>query len=943
MKNLFVRKIIVSSIISITFIFGFIYFGISNKLLNISLMGNSVTDIYYYCDDTYKLSGSSCYKTEYMDSLLIGDIDNNNEININDITLIQKYLTESYKLSDNQLLVADINNDSRINGSDISIIQKYLLEDTDNNQVSRSSAGVILETPYTLGIDRVCPLNYHINKDKTKCSITLIKNANQTEIMYGDLNYDKVVDVDDASILSDYLQGKISLNNIQSITADYNKDGSITIEDLNEINDIFVEASSIDVSINMLNNIDINSVKKNTDITYNASFNITGKTKYYYKWFDVKSADNTIQSDCKLATSLNDTYTIKADTNNEYVLLKVFSDSNCSEQLNMYKTDDIKIKEESIVNLDVKITSPILTTNYVNKDTTIKFYGKFTVSGSDNFYYTWTSYGDNKIVNKPVCREVSNDMPVNSSITVNKKDMYGIWQIYKDSSCNRLVKRYETDKYNYKIESININMVNNKFPVGDKHKVDLIINGNIDNSVDKVKWYSTNNEVATISDDGVLRTKKSGTTNIIASIAGVKAEKEIIVVENEANIKCPLIEYNTNNNNTTFTVTPDSNISKYEVYLSINNHTGTNADFTLISSNTGINTFSNLYNGAYSNQAKIKIYTNSGNSKNCYTPPLTWKWNTPSSNATCPAITYTFERSRNSNKYNYQMNMYRVNSGVTKMYVGYKLNPDFQYSWYMSQKDNSYKLFKTYASSNEFVKSSITAEIYDRNGQIVVTDKYGNSIVCKTEYVNNINYYKTKVGNTDIYYESSYPTSDRNTVISEMNKLIKENELYLAASNVFLNSENTYIDLYGNSCGMYRPWDNNILIRESKYACGGSSNSDYFKGAVKHEFGHSIDYMHERLTGNRLYSIVYNGKKLDYYTNKYENKKLCNNNYCLRYNGTYTYGTSYWETLADIFSYDSHNFKMTNELLNVRSEIIKTYLKNSSKRAEFNRIKESFK
>ena len=165
MKNLFVRKIIVSSIISITFIFGFIYFGISNKLLNISLMGNSVTDIYYYCDDTYKLSGSSCYKTEYMDSLLIGDIDNNNEININDITLIQQYLTGSTELSDNQLLVADINNDSRINGNDISIIQKYLLEDTDNNQVSRSSAGVILETPYTLGIDRVCPLNYHINRN----------------------------------------------------------------------------------------------------------------------------------------------------------------------------------------------------------------------------------------------------------------------------------------------------------------------------------------------------------------------------------------------------------------------------------------------------------------------------------------------------------------------------------------------------------------------------------------------------------------------------------------------------------------------------------------------------------------------------------------------------------------------------------------------------------
>ena len=137
----------------------------------------------------------------------------------------------------------------------------------------------------------------------------------------------------------------------------------------------------------------------------------------------------------------------------------------------------------------------------------------------------------------------------------------------------------------------------------------------------------------------------------------------------------------------------------------------------------------------------------------------------------------------------------------------------------------------------------------------------------------------------------------------------------------------------------------NIAIRESKYACGGDANSNYYKGVVNHEFAHSIDYMNEKITGTSLSNNKYNNKQFKTYSDNYNrNKKQCNNDYCLRYSNTYTYGDSYNEFLADVLSYDSHNFKVNNELKNLNTQIKNTYLSNYNKNVnKFNQIKESFR
>ena len=393
------------------------------------------------------------------------------------------------------------------------------------------------------------------------------------------------------------------------------------------------------------------------------------------------------------------------------------------------------------------------------------------------------------------------------------------------------------------------------------------------------------------------------------------------------------------------TITPTSDVRKYDIYYSTNDHVGYWANFELYQSEIKQSkTINNLYKGNYSNQAKIVVYGNDSTSRNCYTPPLTWKWNT-GTYAKCPTFNYSYDYVKNSRQYTFQINGQKAKSGISKVYVKFNLDRNLQYSWYTSNKDGTYKLFKTYSTSSKNVSPSVTGQKYNRNAQVVVTDAIGGNIVCKTDYINNLNMNYSKVGSTNIYYESTFPTADKNTVVNEMNKMNNKSASYLAATNVYLYSEKTYLDMHGNTCGVFQIASNDISIRESKYACGGSANSNYYKGVVNHEFAHSIDYMNEKITGTSLSNNKYNNKQFKTYSDNYNrNKKQCNNDYCLRYSNTYTYGDSYWEFLADVLSYDSHNFKVNNELKNLNTQIKNTYLSNYNKNVnKFNQIKESFR
>ena len=143
------------------------------------------------------------------------------------------------------------------------------------------------------------------------------------------------------------------------------------------------------------------------------------------------------------------------------------------------------------------------------------------------------------------------------------------------------------------------------------------------------------------------------------------------------------------------TITPTSDVRKYDIYYSINDHVGYWANFELYQSDIKRTiTINNLYKGNYSNQAKIVVYGNDSTSRNCYTPPLTWKWNT-GTYAKCPTFNYSYDYVKNSRQYTFQINGQKAKSGISKVYVKFNLDRNLQYSWYTSNKDGTYKLFKT--------------------------------------------------------------------------------------------------------------------------------------------------------------------------------------------------------------------------------------------------------
>ena len=74
-------------------------------------------------DGSFTLS----YTTEEPEEIL-GDVNGDGKVTIDDATLIQRYLAEMTVLTDKQLRLADVNKDGKVNIRDVSQIQRFVAE-----------------------------------------------------------------------------------------------------------------------------------------------------------------------------------------------------------------------------------------------------------------------------------------------------------------------------------------------------------------------------------------------------------------------------------------------------------------------------------------------------------------------------------------------------------------------------------------------------------------------------------------------------------------------------------------------------------------------------------------------------------------------------------------------------------------------------------------------
>lgn len=90
-----------------------------NRFIRVKVTAKQFGNVEY---PTEKFSSSTVYKV-----VLLGDIDLDGTVTVNDATLLSKYLAEMVTLTERQLLTADANKDNHINVNDVRRIQEIAM------------------------------------------------------------------------------------------------------------------------------------------------------------------------------------------------------------------------------------------------------------------------------------------------------------------------------------------------------------------------------------------------------------------------------------------------------------------------------------------------------------------------------------------------------------------------------------------------------------------------------------------------------------------------------------------------------------------------------------------------------------------------------------------------------------------------------------------------
>ena len=509
-----------------------------------------------------------------------------------------------------------------------------------------------------------------------------------------------------------------------------------------------------------------------------------------------------------------------------------------------------------------------------------------------------------------------------------------------------------------------INLSTNKITgnEGETKEIIATVEGNNINS-NSVKWLvsSTNNaSVKSVSSSrntfkANINLKKYGKTTVKFKIGSEYKDVKVVInkLGSDTSIDCPIINYDTSDsNNIKIDISPDSSITKYDIYVSGNKWTGKNAKWiNYVSNVNGKKTYSIPYSNA---QARLTVYNKNGKTRYCYTAPFdldrSKKSNTNISYTNkkiCPNITET-KLNKVSNANIYSMHYYGssdiLKTGVESAYIKIKTDAKRKYQYTWLEKEGKYyvsnicdnngcgiwNLKQTFDQHKnmEYVLKPSKQTYYDKQGMVLITDTSGNVQTCYTNIYSSL-YYSNKItiNNTNIYFENNYNYNQK-----EMIKVINSlPEYYLPASNIFFLTLDTYSKKFGSdSCGVTFNEYLNVYLTSGNYC-----PFDFAKVAIIHELGHTTDSISKKINGIRISD----------YPDINENKiKYKNTQYLRDY--AYTNNSEFWAELFAAHYINNYfinniyknNYKLDNNLNNLFNKydkyINKTYNNNKSKWTE---------
>ena len=184
------------------------------------LSGNSI--INYYCDDGYTLKNSDCIKIIKEKAYRIGDVNKDDNINIIDITSMEKYFGGNEEYDEYQIILADVNKDGSFNVVDETILRKYVSGYTGGSTIAQNSIG-----------NYVCPDDYKLDINVCEKDEFVPAKKKEDSILYGDLNRDGKLNKKDSLIMKNVIANESNFSDEIRVNADINLDGKVNEIDSN--------------------------------------------------------------------------------------------------------------------------------------------------------------------------------------------------------------------------------------------------------------------------------------------------------------------------------------------------------------------------------------------------------------------------------------------------------------------------------------------------------------------------------------------------------------------------------------------------------------------------------------------------------------------------------------------------------------------------------------
>ena len=292
-----------------------------------SLKNDSINNELYYCaDSSYTLIKDTCTKYKASNAYVLGDVNLDSLVNLDDVNVIKDYLEEKKEFNSLQLKLADVNNDSQVDMNDVSLLQEHL-----NNEVENIEKKLICDDNYQLDGD------FCIKKEASE--------ALKLDYLKGDINQNNELDGTDLSLLDDYLNNISNLTETQIKIADYNEDQVINKKDYdtlkkqvknNNVSIIDKQQIVLNENISLKLHKEKATIKEDTYL-YFIDILIDDNNSYYYKWFSY--SDNVIMevSECKLVNT-DIMYDFIIENNKEnYGILTLYNDVDCNNQVTTTK------------------------------------------------------------------------------------------------------------------------------------------------------------------------------------------------------------------------------------------------------------------------------------------------------------------------------------------------------------------------------------------------------------------------------------------------------------------------------------------------------------------------------------------------------------------------------------------------------------------------------